>query len=240
LGVGVQNPSVKLHIAKSGGCAFRIDDTSTNYWELRNNSNLIFDRGGSELMRIDLSGFLCLNRTSALGNAYINIDYSSTGQYGILIKNTSTTFNGAFLEFRNSAGNTAGNIIQNGTTTVSFTTSSDYRLKENIAPMTGALAKVAQLKPVTYKWKSDGSDGQGFIAHELQEVVPDCVVGKKDAVEIVDDLDPDGKVIGTKEMPKYQGIDTSFLVATLTAAIQELNAKVDAQAAKIAALEEIK
>ena len=81
--------------------------------------------------------------------------------------------------------------------------------------MTGALAIVAQLKPVTYKWKVDGSDGQGFIAHELQAVVPDCVSGEKDAI------DADGK-------PKYQGVDTSFLVATLTAAIQELKAEFDA------------
>jgi squalene cyclase len=89
--------------------------------------------------------------------------------------------------------------------------------------MTGALAKVAALKPVTYKWNIDDSESQGFIAHELQEVVPDCVTGEKDAV------DAEGN-------PQYQGIDTSFLVATLTAAIQELNAKVDAQAAEIAAL----
>jgi hypothetical protein len=89
--------------------------------------------------------------------------------------------------------------------------------------MKGALATVAQLKPCTYKWKLDGKEGQGFIAHELQAVVPDCVAGEKDAV------DKDGK-------PAYQGVDTSFLVATLTAAIQELNAKVDAQALEIAEL----
>jgi hypothetical protein len=78
--------------------------------------------------------------------------------------------------------------------------------------MTGALEKVAQLKPCTYTWKSDGSGSQGFIAHELQAVAPECVIGEKDAV------DAEGN-------PQYQGIDTSFLVATLTAAIQELNAK---------------
>ena len=89
--------------------------------------------------------------------------------------------------------------------------------------MTGALAAVSQLKPCTYSWKADGSAGQGFIAHELQAVVPDCVHGEKDAV------DAEGN-------PVYQGIDTSFLVATLTAAIQELKAIVDAQAVEIAAL----
>jgi hypothetical protein len=80
--------------------------------------------------------------------------------------------------------------------------------------MTGALAKVAALKPVTYKWNADGSDGEGFIAHELAEVVPQCVTGEKDAV------DAEGN-------PVYQGIDTSFLVATLAAAIQELKASLD-------------
>jgi len=101
-----------------------------------------------------------------------------------------------------------------------------------IAPMTGALDKVALLKPVTYKWNADNSDGQGFIAHELAEVVPDCVSGEKDAVETY--TDEDGN---EASRPAYQGIDTSFLVATLTAAIQELKAIVDTQAARITALE---
>ena len=90
--------------------------------------------------------------------------------------------------------------------------------------MVGALATVAQLKPVTYNWKIDGSDGQGFIAHELQAVVPDCVSGEKDAV------DAEGK-------PQYQGIDTSFLVATLTAAIQEQQTLIEALTARLTALE---
>ena len=89
--------------------------------------------------------------------------------------------------------------------------------------MTGALAKVAQLKPVTYKWKVDGSDGEGFIAHELAEICPQAVEGTKDAV------DADGK-------PMHQSIDTSFLVATLTAAIQELKTINDTQAETINAL----
>jgi hypothetical protein len=90
--------------------------------------------------------------------------------------------------------------------------------------MVGALDTVAALKPVTYKWKVDGSDGQGFIAHELQEVVPDCVSGEKDAI------DKEGN-------PQHQGIDTSFLVATLTAAIQEQQALITSLTARITALE---
>jgi hypothetical protein len=65
--------------------------------------------------------------------------------------------------------------------------------------------------------------------------VPDCVTGEKDAVRIVDVLDDEGKKIGTKEEPVYQGIDTSFLIATLTKAIQELKAEVDELKAKVTA-----
>ena len=92
--------------------------------------------------------------------------------------------------------------------------------------MTGALEKVAALKPVTYKWNVDGSDGQGFIAHELDEVVPGCVSGEKDAV------DAEGK-------PVHQGIDTSFLVATLTAAIQEQQSLIIQLQADVAALKSL-
>ncbi len=89
--------------------------------------------------------------------------------------------------------------------------------------MQGALARIAALKPVTYKWNLDGSAAEGFIAHELAEVCPDAVIGEKDAV------DADGK-------PIYQGIDTSFLVATLTAAIQELKAELDSVKTELATL----
>ena len=134
----------------------------------------------------------------------------------------STTSSFGHMIFRNPNGQVGG-ITTSGSSTA-FNTSSDYRLKEAIAPMTGALAKVALLKPVTYKWKVDGSDGQGFIAHELDEVVSGCVTGEKDAV------DADGN-------PQYQGIDTSFLVATLTAAIQEQQALITALTTRITALE---
>ena len=114
---------------------------------------------------------------------------------------------------------TVGDITYSNTVTA-YNTSSDYRLKHDIQPMTGALGKVAQLKPVTYKWNADDSQSQGFIAHELQEVVPECVTGEKDAV------DKDGK-------PVYQGIDTSFLVATLTAAIKEQQTIIDELKARL-------
>lgn len=138
-----------------------------------------------------------------------NIRVQSNECYMIMSHGTQTT-TASYFYFYNGTG-LVGQISANGSTTT-YATSSDYRLKDNVVPMTNALDTVALLKPVTYTWKVDGSAGQGFIAHELQAVVPDAVTGEKDA------MNEDGSI-------KSQGIDTSYLVATLTAAIQELNAK---------------
>jgi Chaperone of endosialidase len=129
------------------------------------------------------------------------------------------------FQFYSPTGGTGGPVgtITVNAASVSYNTSSDYRLKHDIQPMAGALAKVAALKPVTYKWNIDNSESQGFIAHELQEVAPECVSGEKDAV------DAEGN-------PKYQGIDTSFLVATLAAALQEAHGLIKDQATAITAL----
>jgi len=139
-----------------------------------------------------------------------------------MMKNTDATDGTArtTILFRDNGDNNRGSITVSTSGTV-YNTTSDYRLKEDIAPMTGALAKVAQLNPVTYKWKETGDSGQGFIAHELAQVVPECVTGEKDAVE----------QRNGQEFIVPQGIDTSFLVATLTAALQELNTKFDAYVA---------
>jgi hypothetical protein len=241
--------------------------SSTNYLATGiSNSNAIFSlanttgymafytNGGTERMRITSGGQFNVNNTTAsfasgLSNTVVNVQANSgqfacytarvySGLIGLATTSSDTAaYNAAlFCNGGDFSGATKGtiNVTNSGT---AYNTTSDYRLKENVAPMTGALATVSALKPVTYKWKVDGSNGQGFIAHELAEVVPQAVTGEKDAVQTVDDVGADGKVIGTKEVPKYQGIDTSFLVATLTAAIQELNAKVDAQATTIAELQ---
>ena len=186
---------------------------------------------GSEMCIRDRVG-----TTSYIGTTPRLTLYGANSGNGIAVSTSDNTYASIFTKsldggtgthyialFQNVVGTTVGQITHNGTNT-SFTTSSDYRLKENIQPMQNALSVVAQLNPVTYNWKADGSDGQGFIAHELQAVVPDCVTGDKDAV------DADGK-------PVYQGIDTSFLVATLTAAIQEQQSIINALTERVAALE---
>jgi hypothetical protein len=190
----------------------------------------------AERMRLNSSGNLLLNTTTVRNVGQLSIDFNGNSAGGMGINDTASANGSTFIGFL-TGGTFRGSITNAANTAVAYNTTSDYRLKENIAPMTGALAKVSQLKPCTYTWKETGDASQGFIAHELAEIVPDCVTGEKDAVTIVDELDDEGKVIGTKEVPKYQGIDTSFLVATLTAAIQELNDKVNAQATVIAELQ---
>ena len=137
-----------------------------------------------------------------------------------------TATSGSIVNFYSDTGSAltfAGSISVNGNVTT-YGSVSDYRLKENIVPMTNALSKVQALNPVTFTFKDSGQTSQGFIAHELQAVIPDAVTGEKDAV------DEDGN-------PKYQGIDTSFLVATLTAAIQEQQALITQLTARITDLE---
>ena len=120
-------------------------------------------------------------------------------------------------------GSAVGSISVTGAATA-FNTTSDYRLKENIAPVQGAADIVKMMRPCTYTFKSDGSWADGFLAHELQELHPAAVIGSKDEV------DEDGK-------PVYQGVDYSKLTPILTAALQEALAKIDDLTARIDVLE---
>jgi hypothetical protein len=223
-GIGTTSPNASYKLTVSGagsgviGGLALVDTDAYSFSMYSASSALIFRdvTNSAERARIDSSGNLLVNTTTAIGT----ITTRNTGGYTMGSVRTGTGGEG-HISFRNANGEVG--YIQTSGSATQYITSSDYRLKNTIAPMTGALAKVALLKPCTYKWNLDGSDGQGFIAHELAEVVEGCVSGEKDAV------DADGN-------PQYQGIDTSFLVATLTAAIQELKAIVDAQGAEIAAL----
>jgi hypothetical protein len=162
---------------------------------------------------IDSSGNLLVGTTTFRGRLTVEANSALTAVPFDSNDTRADASSSASFSFRRQ-GTQVGSISTT-TTATAYNTSSDYRLKENVQPMQDALATVAQLNPVTYTWAADGSDGQGFIAHELQAVVPDCVTGEKDAV------DAEGN-------PQYQGVDTSFLVATLVKAVQELNARIAA------------
>lgn len=188
-----------------------------------NNSDnsMQFYTNTTERARINSSGQVLINAVTDAAAAGARLHITGAGSQTACSIKIGTDGYSAWY-FVNTSGTAVGNIVIN-TSTTAYNTTSDYRLKNNVSPMTGALNKVSQLKPVNYKWNVDESDGEGFIAHELAEVCPHAVTGKKDEIETY--TDDKGN---EQTRPKYQSIDTSFLIATLTAAIQELNAKFEA------------
>jgi hypothetical protein len=240
VGIGTTSPAAAFDVTRSGGFSVvsagngttrlnvGVSSDNTTFLEVPQAQPLRFLTSGTERARIDSSGNLAIGSTSS------GADGTNTGIWcrgGIKVLQVSRDSDpcanlyrlgtdGSTMTF-NKGTTLVGSISVTGSSTA-YNTSSDYRLKENVQPIQDALAVIAQLNPVTYTWKADGSDGQGFIAHELQAVVPDCVTGEKDAV------DAEGN-------PQYQGVDTSFLVATLVAALKELKAEVDSLKAQLEA-----
>jgi len=160
----------------------------------------------TERMRIDSAGRVFFNTTSTTpttGCVMNNI--VGTGTYWT--NATTSTANWSHWQFINGNG-TVGSIATSASATA-YNTSSDYRLKENVVPLTGAADRVNQLQVHRFNFIADpDTTVDGFLAHEAQAVVPECVTGTKDEVDV------DGN-------PVYQGIDQSKLVPLLTAALQE-------------------
>jgi hypothetical protein len=172
----------------------------------------------TDAMTLDASGNLFIGKT-ATGLSTAGIQSSPSGWIQATVSGDASLFTNRL----GSDGKTVqlyretlevGNISVT-TTGATFNSTSDYRLKESVSPLSGGLARVNALKPSVYKWKSNGSDGEGFLAHELAEIVPAAVNGEKDA------MNDDGTI-------KAQSIDMSRIVPILVAAIQELTARVEA------------
>jgi hypothetical protein len=148
-----------------------------------------------------------------------------------------------YVVFRHNGGN-IGAISKNGTTGVTYATSSDYRLKENVDYTWDATTRLKQLKPARFNFIADEDNTlvDGFIAHEVSSVVPEAVTGIKDAMVAEtfyteDDVETQGdsptKLVG--DVKTYsaseinpQGIDQSKLVPLLVKTIQELEARITA------------
>jgi hypothetical protein len=184
------------------------------------NGYLRFGTNNAERMRIDSSGNLLVG-TTTFSSPPDGFTVSASNETKIQIAHANGTGSGVpFASFLYNAG-VIGSITQNGTTATNYNTSSDYRLKENVVDMEGALDRVNQLQPKRFNFIADADvTVDGFLAHEVQDIVPEAISGEKDAVDDEDN-------------PIYQGIDQSKLVPLLVKAVQELSAKVEALEAQL-------
>jgi hypothetical protein len=187
----------------------------------------------TEAMRINNSGSLLYGQaatsTPGFGNTVVGLGYDNgskivhvSNENGAVVR-LNRNSDGAVMLFRRSGAGSAVGAIEVTTTSTAFVTSSDYRLKENIAPVSGGITRLRQLKPSRFNFIADPDTVvDGFLAHEVQTIVPEAITGEKDAV------DDEGN-------PEYQGIDQSKLVPLLTAALQEAIAKIESLEARLTA-----
>ena len=164
------------------------------------------------------------NHLAATSAHAFYVTYAGGGaEYAIEVKTDAST--GVAMLFMESTTQLSGSISV-GSSATAFNTSSDYRLKENVVDMSGAITRLKALSPKRFNWISDETNEllDGFLAHEVDEVVPQAIFGEKDGM-LNGEINP-------------QGIDQSKLVPLLTGALQEAIAKIEVLESKVAALED--
>ena len=232
--------TAELSFLEAGTSSTAIKSSGSLVFEANPSNNFIFQDSGSERMRITSGGDVLIG-TQGLpdGTTYYGSGFRADSNSRRTLR-MATSFTGLqdLIEFYNPNGY-IGKIQTNGSATI-YATSSDYRLKENVIEMTGALDRVDALKPSRFNFIADPEKTvDGFLAHEVAEVIPEAVTGEKDAVEEYEVtpavLDEDGNVIEEAVMgtrPVYQGIDQSKIVPLLVGAIKELRAEIELLKAK--------
>ena len=188
------------------------------------NTDTLFYTNSGERMRINSTGDLVINTTTPINSAKITNYFSRISHIGMTSENYGGNFSTEHIRFKNT-GVTRGSIVVDQSSTT-YNTSSDYRLKENIVYDWDATTRLKQLKPARFNFIEDGTDTviDGFIAHEVKDVIPNAVYGEKDAVE------DDGSI-------KPQQMDASKIVPVLTKALQEAITKIEELETRIATLE---
>ena len=245
--------NIKIHGSNSAGTQAGLwlrdlprvtNDTSTfEHTYINSNNSIIFTKGSSattssntEYFRLDSSGKLYSGSDTPWllgsgGSLAVSLGQGSfpftaanpSNVVGIFNRMTTT---GTVVEIKYNGG-VVGSISTNGSSTT-YNTSSDYRLKENVEYTFDATTEVKKLKPCKFNFIGTSETIEGFVAHELSEVVPLAVTGTKDATKEEDVFDDEGVKTGTKTVPDYQGIDQSKLVPLLVKTIQELEARITA------------
>ena len=155
-----------------------------------------------------------MGHTAPINASKVLSSFNGATHNGYVAKTTYTSTGSNFAAFLNSGNQAAGRINHNGTTSVNYVTTSDYRLKENIQPIENGLSRLNQLNPVQFDWKNTDETSEGFIAHEVDEIFPDAVCGEKDAEEM-------------------QGMDYGRLTPLLVKAIQEQQTQIEALQSEI-------
>jgi len=238
-------------IGTGNAYTFKSSGANANFIELSDSANgqrLDLIGGGStgyralytnglERMRIDSSGKVMINTTSTFGSAHLNIAPVLSIAPAIAIQPATDNYSSGIMAFKNYSGTNVGYIAISDSNTV-YATTSDYRLKENVVPMTGSIDRLKDLKPSRFNFKADTDKTvDGFLAHEAQAIVPEAVTGTKDAMmdeeyevtpAVMDgDTVVTEAVMGTRSVPDYQGIDQSKLVPLLVASLQEAIARIE-------------
>ena len=209
----------------SSGTIYFGDSDDNNVGEIQyshSNNHLAFNVNASERMRIDSSGNLLIGKSSESLNNTAGL--SLNGGAGLIriernndpsLQINRMSANGQMVQFFRGATNQVGNITGN-TSSTSYNTSSDYRLKENVTYDFDATSRLKQLKPCRFNFITDADNTvDGFLAHEVSSIVPEAITGDKDAVDADGNIDP-------------QGIDQSKIVPLLVKTIQELEARITA------------
>jgi hypothetical protein len=195
----------------------------TERMRITNDGTVLFNTTSNPLPANSI-GVLNILSDEAASRDVINIKHTKNGNNSINIWQTGTTSFGALNFYKGDVQTNVGSIVVT-TTATAYNTSSDYRIKENVVPLTGAIDRLNNLQVRRFNFVANPNlTVDGFIAHEAQTVVPESVTGEKDEV------DENGS-------PIYQGIDASKLVPLLTAALQEAIAKIETLEARITALE---
>ena len=165
--------------------------------------------------RLFVNNQLTVGDSSVLSLGIIGVKFNGTTNNGLVCETTRDATGSTYIRFNDSDSAAIGSISQDGASTVTYSTSSDYRLKENVNYSFDATTRLNQLKPCRFNFIADGPSRvvDGFLAHEVSGIVPEAILGEKDAVN------DDGSI-------KPQGIDQSKLVPLLVKAVQELAARV--------------